>query len=116
MGDRLRRWQKERHSSSVFIVVVVLEERNAHGISLYKRGSRCALGLQHYVLKSLLSHLLYSIIWLGPGAGKMKRILCSDWLSKRERWANLARLGLPALFPQKRNSLLQYFDDIINPL
>ena len=31
----------------------------------------------------------------------MKRILCSDWLPE----AYLARLGLPALVPQKRNSV-----------
>ena len=45
------------------------------------------------------------IIWLAPRAGKMKRILCSDWLPERARWAYLARSGLPALVPQKRNSV-----------
>ena len=35
----------------------------------------------------------------------MKRILCSDWLPERARWAYLARSGLPALVPQKRNSV-----------
>ena len=35
----------------------------------------------------------------------MKRILCSDWLPERARWAYLARSGLPALVPQKRNSI-----------
>ena len=34
----------------------------------------------------------------------MKRILCSDW-PEWARWAYLARLGLPALVPQKRNSV-----------
>ena len=34
----------------------------------------------------------------------MKRILCSDWLPEQARWAYLARSGLPALVPQKRNS------------
>ena len=29
---------------------------------------------------------------------KMKRILCSDWLPERARWAYLVRSGLPALF------------------
>ena len=37
----------------------------------------------------------------GSASGKMKRILCSD---------------LPALFPQKKNSLVQSFGHIINPL
>ena len=31
----------------------------------------------------------------------MKRILFSDWLPERARWAYLARSGFPALFPQK---------------
>ena len=31
------------------------------------------------------------IVWLAPRAGKMKRILCSDWLPERERLACLAR-------------------------
>ena len=31
----------------------------------------------------------------------MKQILCSDCLPEWERWAYLAHLGLPALFPQK---------------
>ena len=35
-------------------------------------------------------------IWLVPRAGKVKGILCSDWLPKRARWAYLARSGLPA--------------------
>ena len=33
----------------------------------------------------------------------MERILCSGWLPERARWAYLARWGLPALVPQKRN-------------
>ena len=41
----------------------------------------------------------------------MKLILCSDWLPERARWAYLARSGLPALVPQKRNSV-----GVINPL
>ena len=51
------------------------------------------------------------IIWLAPRMGKMKRILCSDWLPKWARWAYLARSGLPALFPQKRNSLVYFWPD-----
>ena len=35
----------------------------------------------------------------------MKRILCSDWLPERARWAYPARSGLPTLVPQKRNSV-----------
>ena len=38
------------------------------------------------------------IIWLAPRAGKMKPILCSDWLPERAKWAYLARSGFPALF------------------
>ena len=49
----------------------------------------------------IITHI---IIWLAPQVGKMKRILCSDWLPKRARWASLARSGLPTLVPQKRNS------------
>ena len=56
------------------------------------------------------------IIWLAPRAGKMKRIPCSDWLPERARWAYLARSGLPALDPQKRNSFGVIFGHIINLL
>ena len=50
--------------------------------------------------------LMSFIIWLAPQAGKMKRILCFDWLPERAaRWAYLARSGLPALVPVKRNSV-----------
>ena len=35
----------------------------------------------------------------------MKRILCSDWLPERARWAYLARSGLRVLVPQKQNSV-----------
>ena len=45
------------------------------------------------------------IIWLAPRAGKIKGILCSDWLPEPASWAFLARSGLPALVPQKQNSL-----------
>ena len=41
------------------------------------------------------------MIWLAPRAGKMKRILCSDWLPERARWAYLVRSGFPALLPKK---------------
>ena len=46
------------------------------------------------------------ITWLAPRAGKMKRILCSDWLSERARWAYLAHSEFLALFRQNRNSLV----------
>ena len=32
---------------------------------------------------------LYNITWLNPEAGNIKRILCSDWLPGRARWAAL---------------------------
>ena len=44
--------------------------------------------------------LSYVIVWLAPQAGKMKRILCSVWLPKQERWAYLAHSRLPGLFLQ----------------
>ena len=53
------------------------------------------------------------MIWLNPRAGKMKRILCSDWLPERAEWAFLARSGFPASV-KKRKSFI--FGQIINPL
>ena len=44
---------------------------------------------------------LYSLR-LNPRAGKMKRILRSNWLPERARWAHLARSGFPALVPQEQ--------------
>ena len=45
------------------------------------------------------------ITLLVPRAGKMERILCSDWLHERERWVYRACLGFPALVPQEKISL-----------
>ena len=45
------------------------------------------------------------ITWLVPRAGKMKRILCSDWLPERGRWFYHACSGFPALVPQEKSSL-----------
>ena len=42
------------------------------------------------------------IIWPNPRAGKMKPILCSDWLPERGRSAYLARLVFPPLVPQEK--------------
>ena len=43
-------------------------------------------------------------IWLNPRAGKVKRILCSDWLSERARSAHLA--GPSCVGPARKMSLL----------
>ena len=32
------------------------------------------------------SNPMRTVTWLVPRSGKMKRILCSDWLPERERW------------------------------
>ena len=40
-------------------------------------------------------------IWLNPRAGKMKRILRSNWLPKQASRVHLARLGFSALVPQE---------------
>ena len=50
-------------------------------------------------------------IWLNPRAGKVKRILCSDWLSERARSTHLA--GPSCVGPARKISLFGYF---INPL
>ena len=49
-----------------------------------------------------MSNYLISVFitWLNPQAGKMKQTLHSDWLLEWARWAHLARLGNPVLFPQ----------------
>ena len=49
-------------------------------------------------------------IWLNPRASKVKRILCSDWLSERTRSAHLA--GPSCVSPARKISLFGYF---INP-
>ena len=36
----------------------------------------------------------------------IRRVLCSDWLPGAARWIHLARVGFPALVPQKRQSSL----------
>ena len=38
----------------------------------------------------------------------MKRILYSDWLPERARWAFLARSGLPALIPRMKKLSYNY--------
>ena len=58
--------------------------------------------------------LLFFFIWLNPRAGKMKRILRSDWLPERARWALLARsLDISGVGPARISSLFGY---IINRL
>ena len=44
----------------------------------------------------------YKIItWLTSQVhGKVKGILCSDWLPERTRWADLVRSGFPVLVPK----------------
>ena len=51
------------------------------------------------------------IIWLALRAGKMKRVLYSDWLPERARWAYLACSGLPALIRKS-----EIFGHIRNPV
>ena len=41
----------------------------------------------------------------------MKRILCSDWLPKRARWANLCPLGIARFVPAKA----KFFGIIFRP-
>ena len=48
----------------------------------------------------LLQVIQVIIKWQAPRAGKMRRILCSDWLHEREKWSDTTRTGLPVLFPQ----------------
>lgn len=48
---------------------------------------------------------LITMIWLNPREGKMKRVLCSDWLIDRARWLFIAGSGLPALILQKKDSI-----------
>ena len=52
------------------------------------------------------------IKWLSRQAGNIKRILCSEWLPKRARWASSSRSGFHGLVPQEWFS----FGDIINLL
>ena len=50
--------------------------------------------------------LTSNIIWLNPQAGKVKRILRSDWLPEWARWAQPACSGFPAFVPQEKILLL----------
>lgn len=51
--------------------------------------------------------LFYFITLLAAPVGKMKRVLCSDWLPERARWAHRACSGLPALIPRMKKIELQ---------
>ena len=51
------------------------------------------------------SNPVYIITWLVPRAGKMKQILCSDWLPERERLVYRACSGFAALVPKEKSSL-----------
>ena len=70
----------------------------------YQRITRMGAEVFPFVSGRMTEKLLSRRI--SPRAGKMKRILCSDWLPERARWAYLARSGLRALFPQKRTFLV----------
>ena len=52
-----------------------------------------------------LELIINFIIWLTPRAGKMKGILCSDWLPERGSRVHLARSELPALVPRTKDFL-----------
>ena len=43
----------------------------------------------------------------------MKRILCSDWLSERARWASSSRSGFHGLVPQEKFSFWPYNHSLI---
>ena len=40
--------------------------------------------------------------WQNPRNEKMKRILRSDWLPERARWAHFPRSGFPVLVPREK--------------
>ena len=46
----------------------------------------CAMSM-YIVLQLSFLHVQLKFMWLTAPVGKMKRILCSDWLTKRARWA-----------------------------
>ena len=48
--------------------------------------------------------------------GKMKQILCSDWLPEWARWDYLARSGFPRFVPAKAKFFGVSIGHIINPL
>ena len=52
-------------------------------------------------------------MWLNQRAGKIKRILRSDWLPERARWAQLARSGISRVGLTRKSFP---FVHIINPL
>ena len=39
---------------------------------------------------------------LNPREGKIRRMLCSDWLPERLRWDHLARSGFPRFGPARK--------------
>ena len=41
------------------------------------------------------------IIWVAPRAGKMKRILCSDWLTRADKMGLSCPLGIARFVPAK---------------
>ena len=53
-------------------------------------------------------------MWVNPRGGKMKRILRSDWLPVRARWAHLARSGFPCWFRKKKFSFWPYNKSLID--
>ena len=53
------------------------------------------------------------IKWLNRQAGEMKRILCSDWLPERARWASSSRSGFHGLVPQENFSFWPYNHSLI---
>ena len=48
------------------------------------------------------STVILFFIWLNPRAGKMKRILRSDWLPEQAKWTHFARSGFPALVTSEK--------------
>ena len=74
-----------------------LQNGNKKGMKYWVHQPRNKTKTRHKILPS-------NIIWLNRQAGKIKRILCSDWLPERARWAQLAFSGFPAFVRQEQFS------------
>ena len=70
----------------------------------------CVALRQIYNLNDSLLNILSELQYIdqlrpGPGAVKMKKILCRDWLPARSRWSHIDRLGLPVTSAPRGNGM-----------
>lgn len=95
MGKKCTDAEKKAGMKNGLVSWTIIDKHNVTQIEGRHRSHdfyRC----KRYCPLKIKSVVLYSILWLNPRVGKMKRILHFDWIPERARLTLLALSGSPA--------------------